>query len=75
MEPHAPETSTKGGIVIPKGSAEERNMGVVLRVGPACESVAAGDTVLYSHYAGHEFEYCNDKYLLLHEEDIHAVEE
>lgn len=69
---------TEGGILIPDSAVEKPNKGTVVAVGPdvnkreqPVESVVLiGDTVLFSKYAGNEFEYEGEKLTILVVDDI-----
>lgn len=68
------EDKTKGGIIIPDTAKEKPLKGEVIAVGPGKEgnlmSVAEGDVVLYGKYAGQEFSYDGNDYLIMREDDI-----
>ena len=75
------ETQTKSGIYIPDSAKERPQEGSVIAVGPGRitddgnrleMSVAVGDTVIYSKYAGTEFEDDGEEYLIMKETDILA---
>ncbi len=71
-----------GSIVIPDTAKEKPQRGEVLAVGKGkmkkdgtriAPTVKAGDTVLFAKWAGDEFEYGGEKFLILGEDDILAV--
>lgn len=75
------ETQTKSGIYIPDSAKERPQEGSVIAVGPGRitddgnrldMSVAVGDTVIYSKYAGTEFEDDGEEYLIMKETDVLA---
>ena len=75
------ETQTKSGIYIPDSAKERPQEGSVVAVGPGRVtddgnrlemSVAVGDTVIYSKFAGTEFEDDGEEYLIMKETDILA---
>lgn len=75
------ETQTKSGIYIPDSAKERPQEGSVVAVGPGRVtddgnrlemSVAVGDTVIYSKYAGTEFEDDGEEYLIMKETDVLA---
>ena len=75
------ETQTKSGIYIPDSAKERPQEGSVIAVGPGRVtddgnrlemSVAVGDTVIYSKYAGTEFEDDGEEYLIMKETDVLA---
>lgn len=82
VRPLPAETATKSGIIIPDTAAEKPNQGEVVAVGDGSVgddgrvrplSVKAGDTVLFSQYAGTEITVDDDKLLIMKEADILAV--
>ena len=71
-----PEQVTPGGIVLPEAAQESKSVGTVIACGPkVSEEIDVDDVVLYSPFAGAEIEYYKEPYIILSEEDIHAVEE
>ncbi len=75
------ETQTKSGIYIPDSAKERPQEGSVVAVGPGRVtddgnrlemSVAVGDTVIYSKFAGTEFEDDGEEYLIMKETDVLA---
>ncbi len=75
------EAQTKSGLLIPDSAKEKPQKGTVVAVGPGRLTdegkrldmdVAAGDTVVYSKFAGTEFTEDGDDYLILSERDILA---
>ena len=75
------ETQTKSGIYIPDSAKERPQEGSVIAIGPGRMtddgnrieiSVAVGDTVIYSKYAGSEFEDDGEEYLIMKEADVLA---
>jgi chaperonin GroES len=80
----AEEEKTKGGIIIPDTAKEKPIEGKVLAVGNGKVledgkvrplDVKAGDTVLFSKYAGTEIKVEGDELLIMREEDILGVVE
>lgn len=79
----ASEEVTASGIVLPDTAKEKPQQGKVLAVGPgklldngnrAPVDVQVGDIVLFAKYAGSEFKYENEDYMILNSErDILAV--
>lgn len=77
------EGVSKGGIVLPEKSKEKPQRGKVLSVGPGKPtedgssnykmSVKAGDSVIFSAYAGHEFDLEGQKVQVMTEDDILAI--
>lgn len=78
------EEKTAGGIVLPDTAKEKPQLGEVVAVGPGAWSekgerlpleVKVGDRVIYSKFAGDEIKFKGEKYLILSEREILAVEE
>ena len=76
------EEKTKGGIIIPDSAKEKPMEGKVIAVGKGklndkgeriAPDVKAGDTVLFSKYAGTEVKIDGDEHLIMREDDILAV--
>ena len=82
VKPLTREEVTKGGIVLPDTAKEKPQEGKVVEVGPGRLSedgskripmdVEKGDTVIYAKYAGTEWKYEDEEYLILRESDIQA---
>jgi len=82
VKPLTREEVTKGGIVLPDTAKEKPQEGEVVAVGPGRLSedgskripmdVKEGDTVIYAKYAGTEWKYEDEEYLILRESDIQA---
>ncbi len=75
------ETQTKSGIFIPDSAKERPQEGSVIAVGPGkmtddgvrvAMDIAVGDTVIYSKFAGTEFEEDGEEYLVMRESDVLA---
>ncbi|GBD37318.1 10 kDa chaperonin [bacterium HR36] len=73
---------TKGGIILPDTAKEKPQIGKVIAVGDGRLlkngqrqelQVKKGDTILFSAYAGDEFELDGEKVLLMREEDVLAI--
>ena len=77
IEPAAAETTTASGIIIPDTAQEKPQKGIVIAAGNGKVdepmTVAVGDTVLYGKYAGTEFKFEGEDYLILRESDILAI--
>ena len=77
------EQRTASGLVIPDTAKEKPQLGTVLAVGPGDWNedgdervpldVSAGDTVVYSKYAGTELKYEGSEYLILSSRDLLAI--
>ena len=81
VQPAGREETTKSGIVIPDTAKEKPQRGNVVAVGQGRRDddgdripmdVAVGDQVLFAKYAGTEFKYEDEEYLILSEKDILA---
>lgn len=73
---------TKGGLVVPDLVKEKSNEGVVVAVGSgnvtkggnlAPLTVQVGQKVMYGKYAGVEYKYGGETYLILSEDEVIAV--
>ena len=82
VKPIAREEVTKGGIVLPDTAKEKPQEGKVVAVGPGRMTedgkripmeVRVGDEVIYAKYAGTEWKYDDEEYVILRESDIQAV--
>ncbi len=72
----ADEKATPGGrIVLPDSVREHErpSKGEVLAIGPKIESVAVGDVVYYTKYAGDEITQDEVEYTILREGDVMCV--
>lgn len=70
----APEKS-EGGIIIPEGSRNKPDEGIIISKGPDCEDVPGiGDRVIFGKYVGLELNIpgVGDNVLLLHQSDIYG---
>jgi len=80
VEPSEGEEATATGIFIAQTSKEKPQKGTVLAVGPgewedgqrAPMDVKAGETVLFAKYAGTEFKYQGEEYLIISQKDVLA---
>jgi len=75
---------TQGGIILPDTAKEKPQMGKVVAVGDGKimkdgkrqgMQVKKGDSILFSSYAGDEFDLGGEKVLLMREEEVLAVVE
>jgi chaperonin GroES len=78
----AEENKTKGGIIIPDTAKEKPLEGKVIAVGNGKVlddgkvrpmDIKAGDTILFSKYAGTEIKIDGEDHLILREEDVLGV--
>ena len=70
----AEETKTKGGLFIPDTAKEKPLEGKVLEDGKVRPmDIKAGDTILFSKYAGTEIKLDGEEHLILREEDVLGV--
>ena len=76
------EETTKGGIIIPDTAKEKPIQGKVIAAGNGKVledgkvrplDVKAGDTILFSKYAGTEIKIDGEEHLIMREEDILGV--
>ena len=76
------EEKTKGGIIIPDSAKEKPMEGKVVAVGSgkvldngkkAVPEVKAGDSVLFSKYAGTEVKIDGEEHLIMREDDILGI--
>ncbi len=76
------EEKTAGGLYIPDTAKEKPSRGVVVAAGPGkraddgkllATTVKAGDTVLFSKYAGTEIKLDGEEHLVMREDDILAI--
>ncbi len=81
IKPLDEEEVTKSGLVLPDTAKEKPQEGEVVAVGPGRVSddgtrikmeIKKGDKVVYSKYAGTEFEEDDEDYLIVRESDILA---
>ena len=82
VKPIPKEEVTKGGIVLPDTAKEKPQEGEVVAVGPGRMTedgkripleVKVGDRVIYAKYAGTEWKYNGEEYLIIRESDIQAI--
>ena len=85
VEPFEAEERTRGGIVLPDTAREKPQQGKVIATGPGKllektgergkMSLKVGDAVFYGKYTGTEIELEGDKYVILRESDVLAVQD
>jgi len=68
-----PPTITKGGIHLPEASTTKPYTGVVLSVGPNCETIKLHNQVRYPKRAGELVEIDGKEYLMLRETDCYTI--
>ena len=80
----AGEERSAGGIIIPDNAKEKPMEGTVVAVGNGKiltdgkvvkPDVKAGDTIIFSKYAGSEVKISGDEHLILREDDVLGVVE
>jgi chaperonin GroES len=75
--PAPAETKTASGIIIPDTAQEKPQRGKIVAIGNGKKdeplTVKVGDDVLYGKYAGTEFKYEGQDYLIMRESDIFAI--
>lgn len=78
-----PEEVTKGGIILPDVAKEKPQIGEIIAVGPGRTTdngelikmqVKPGDKVLFGKYSGTEITVDGEKYLIMHESDLLAIQ-
>jgi len=67
------QEKTAGGIYIPDSAKEKPQGGEIVAAGPDCQTVKAGDSVLFAKYAGSEFALDGDDLIIMREDDILGV--
>lgn len=76
------EEKTAGGIILPDTAKEKPQQGEVIAAGPGksldngkqqAMSVKKGQKVIYSKYAGSEYEIDGEHYVIVREDDILGV--
>lgn len=77
VKPAKSEEKTAGGIIIPDTAKEKPQQGMVVAAGPGKKDepimVKTGDQVLYGKYAGTEFRFNGEDFLIMRESDILAI--
>lgn len=79
------EEKTRGGIVLPDTAREKPQQGKVIATGPGKllektgqrgqMSLKVGDVVFYGKYSGTDIEIGGDKFVILRESDVLAVQD
>ena len=76
IRPSDPETKTASGIIIPDNVQEKPKKGRIIALGTGLAgktfTVAVGDLVMYSKYAGTELEVNGENLLMMKESDLKA---
>jgi len=76
------EAKSAGGIIIPDSAQEKTQMGSVVAVGDGkvladgtvrALKVKAGDRVIFGKYAGSEFSFEGENYMILKEEELLGI--
>lgn len=85
VQPFEAEERTRGGIVLPDSAREKPQQGKVIATGPGKllektgergkMSLKVGDAIFYGKYAGTEVELEGEKYVILRESDVLAVQD
>lgn len=82
ISPIEPKEVVKGGIIIPDSAKEKPMQGKVVAAGPGAANkkgerlpmdVKEGDTVLYGKYSGTEIKLEDEKYIIMHQEEILGI--
>ena len=64
----------EGLIELPEDVYEtDGSLGEVVAIGPDCEEIAVGDTVIHKRVTGLAFEYEDESLLTMHEPEVLAV--
>ena len=81
IKPMEQEAQTRGGILLPDTAKEKPQEGEVVAVGPGrvaddgsriSMELTVGDKVIYSKYAGTEYEDGDEEFLIMRESDVLA---
>ena len=81
IKPMEQEAQTRGGILLPDTAKEKPQEGEVIAVGSGrvaddgsriAMELSIGDKVIYSKYAGTEYEDDDEDYLIMRESDVLA---
>jgi len=76
------ETATKGGILIPDAAKEKPQQGRLIAAGGGkvmedgrvrAMAVSKGDRVLFTKFAGTEFQVDGEQHLIIREDDVLAI--
>lgn len=76
------ETESQGGIILTQSAQEKQQQGTVVAVGPGkynsdgslqAMQVKNGDTVFFAKYSGVEFNFADEDFIVMPEDDIVAV--
>ncbi|HPF13072.1 MAG: co-chaperone GroES [Planctomycetes bacterium] len=76
------ESKTSGGILLPESAKEKPKEGIVISIGAgktlengekSTFSVAVGDRVLFTSYAGTEVKFDGEEFLIMREDDILGI--
>jgi chaperonin GroES len=76
------EDKSSGGILLPESAKEKPKEGTIISCGEgktlengekSVFSVKAGDTVLFTSYAGTDVKYGGEDYLIMREDDLLAI--
>jgi chaperonin GroES len=77
IKPADAEAKTASGIIIPDSAKEKPLKGEVIAVGNGTKdeemALKEGDQVLYGKYAGTEIEFDDNKYLIMRQSDVLAI--
>ena len=82
VKPIEPKEVVKGGIIIPDSAKEKPMQGEVVAVGPGAMNkkgerlpmdIKLGDIVLYGKYAGSEVKIEDEKYIIMHQDDVYGI--
>ena len=73
------EEKTQGGLILTSSAKEEPQYAQVVAVGPGTKDepmeLKVGDKVVFAKYGGTEIKYDGEKYTIMYQSDILAIEE
>ncbi len=72
MKEEERQTKTTSGIIISTQSEAEKNQGRVIEIGKDVKDVVIGDVVVFESYKATDFEFSNERYMIVEEKDILA---
>ena len=81
LSPEKAQEKSVGGLMLPSASQEKSQIATVVAVGEGGMidgkqvemKLSVGDKVLYTKYAGSEFKFDNQQYIIIKQTDILAV--
>lgn len=64
------ESVSKGGIILPDSSKEERTEGTIVGAGKDVVELLIGDIIVFGKYAGDDIEVNGEKFKILKENEV-----